>query len=484
MLRPAQQQSLQGRELSLRGNWPAARDCFLKAVELEPDCADYYFNAAICSWNAGDSRAAGEYLQSAVRIQPTLAAAQAWLGEWYLSRGMVEPARAATAAALELQRQNPDFLRARAWVLAAEDPDAGWEIVQKLVAWTKMNPPLARLYGLLAPRFGQEGPALAVIKRLIAAGFPPNEPSLYFTAADLLERATKYDEAFAMAAKGNSQYRGAPYDPAAYEHLANSQIEYFTAERIRSLPKSTIRDEKPVFIVGMPRSGTSLVEQIVASHPAVHGAGELDFIHHIWVGLLDMLSANFSDYPKCLDKLTSDHLDGLADVYLSPLTAMNPAAQRITDKMPLNFFHLGLISSLFPAARIIHCTRDPMDTCLSCFMTHFIHPQPFKHDLRHLGHFYRLYERLTDHWKRVIELPMLNVCYEQMVAEPETESRRLIEFLGLPWDDRCLKFHETKRSVATASIMQVRRPIYETSIGRWRHYERHLVPLKSALSGG
>jgi tetratricopeptide (TPR) repeat protein len=483
MLRRAQQESLIGREHFLRGRWGEARDHFVEAIRLEPDCADYYFNAGICCWSGGQMREAGEYLQGAVRIKPTLGAVQAWLGEWYLSQGISDAALAATAVAIDLEPRNAEFLRARAWVLAAGDPDAAWEIVQKLVAWTPMTASLARLYGMLAGRFGQEGEALAAIQRLLKGGTTAGESSLYFTAAELLDRAGRYDEAFSLAAKGNELYRGEPYDSAAYEHLTYPQIDYFTGERIRSMPKGTVRSDKPVFIVGMPRSGTSLVEQILASHPAVHGAGELDFIHHVWVGMLDMLGSNFGQYPKCLDNLTTEQVDGMADVYLAPLVAMKPDATRITDKMPQNFLHLGLIASLFPSARIIHCTRDPMDTCLSCFMTHFNHPQPFKRDLGQLGHFYRLYGKLMAHWKAVIELPMLEVSYEEVVANPGEQSRRMVDFLGLPWDESCLTFHQTKRACATASVMQVRRPVYNSSVGRWRHYEKHLGRLKTALGG-
>jgi tetratricopeptide (TPR) repeat protein len=479
MLRRAEQESLKGREDFLRGQWGAARDHFVEAIRLEPDCADYYFNAGICCWSDGLVREAGEFLQAAARIKPTLGAAQAWLGEWYLSQGMIEAALEATARAIELEPRNPEIMRARAWVLAAGDPDAAWEIVLKLVAWTPMTASLARLYGLLAGRFGQRAEALGAVERLLKAGVGPGDASLYFTAAELLDRVGRYDEAFLMAAKGNGLYRGAAYDPAAFEHLTYSQIEYFTRERIGSMPKATVRSDKPVFIVGMPRSGTSLVEQILASHPAVHGAGELDFVHHIWVGMLDMLRSNFGQYPKCLDKLTTEQVDGMAEVYLAPLVAMRPEATRITDKMPLNFLHLGLIASLFPSARIIHCVRDPMDTCLSCFMTYFNYPQPFKHDLAHLGHFYRLYEKLMAHWKSVIDLPMLEVSYEEVVANPEAQSRRMVEFLDLPWDERCLSFHQTKRPCATASVMQVRRRVYNSSVGRWRKYEKHLGPLKT-----
>jgi hypothetical protein len=151
--------------------------------------------------------------------------------------------------------------------------------------------------------------------------------------------------------------------------------------------------------------------------------------------------------------------------------------------MPLNWFHLGLIALLFPGARIIHCRRDPMDTCLSCFLTHFNQGHEYKHNLSHLGHFYRIYERMMTHWKSAIDLPMLEVVYEEVVSSAEAQSRRLIQFLGLPWDERCLTPQNTKRAVVTASVQQVRRPIYNTSVHRWQRYENHLDPLKAALEG-
>jgi hypothetical protein len=297
----------------------------------------------------------------------------------------------------------------------------------------------------------------------------------------LLDRAGRYDEAFAMALRANASHQGPQYNPSWHSHYTDVMIRYFSRSRILSMPKATIRSDKPVFIVGMPRSGTSLVEQILASHPAVHGAGELDFIHRVFLGTLDMLHTDVSEYPACLDNLTESQVDGMAHIYLGPLLAFNPAAKRITDKMPLNFLHLGLIAALFPEARIIHCTRDPMDTCLSCFLTHFNRGHEFKHNLTHLGHFYRQYERLMAHWKSVIDLPILDVCYEQVIANPEAQSHRMVEFLGLPWDDRCLNFHDNQRAVVTASLLQVRKPIYDTSVRRWKRYEPHLAALKAAL---
>jgi tetratricopeptide (TPR) repeat protein len=478
------QEARAGQEQFSLGRWGEASEHFLEAIRLEPNRADYHLAAARCQWLSGHVDKAGEYFQAAVRLDPGLAEAQAWLGEWYLSQGIIDAALHANTVAMKLAPDNPAFMQSRAWVLAAAgELDAAWAITRKLVSSVQMTPSLARLYGLLAGRYGQQSQALEAINRLLGAGLAPDESHLCFTAAELLDRAGRYDEAFAMAVRANASYRGPRYDPAAQERWTDRLIQYFTRQRLRSLPKATLRSDKPVFIVGIPRTGTSLVEQILASHPAVHGAGELDFLHRLLLGTVDMLRAQFSDFPACLDNLTTEQVDGMADVYLAPFIGFRPDAVRITDKMPLNFLHLGLIALFFPGARIIHCRRDPMDTCLSCFLTHFNRGTEFKHSLTHLGHFYRLYERLMAHWRSVIDLPMLDVSYEQFVAEPEAQSRRMVEFLGLPWDDRCLNFHDVKRPCATASVMQVRKPVYGTSVRRWKNYENHLAPLVAALRG-
>jgi tetratricopeptide (TPR) repeat protein len=484
MLLGAAREARAGEEHFAKGQWVTAREHFLEAIRLEPNRADYYFAAAMCDWAAGKLDQAGEYLQIAVRMNPGLGPAQAWLGEWFLVNGMIAPALEATAKAMNIAPQNPVFMQSRAWVLeAAGDPDGAWDLVKKLITTVPMTPSLARLYGRLAGRYGQQAQALDAINRLLGAGLAPGESSLHFTAAELLDRAGRYDEAFSMAVRANTSPGVPRYDAAGQEHWVNLLIEYFTPERLRTLPKSTIRNDKPVFIVGMPRAGTSLAEQILASHPAVHGAGELDFIYRLLLGMLDMLKIDFSSFPACLDKLTTDHVDGLADLYLAPFMALRPDAARITDKMPLNFLHLGIISLFFPDARIIHCTRDPMDTCLSCYLTYFNKGHEFKHNLAHLGHFYRLYERLMNHWKNVLDIQILDVVYEQMVANPEVQSRRMIQFLGLPWSEECLNFHEARLPCATASVLQVRQPVYSTSVQRWRKYEKHLGPLKAALWG-
>ena len=235
-----------------------------------------------------------------------------------------------------------------------------------------------------------------------------------------------------------------------------------------------------MFIVGMPRSGTSLVEQIIASHPRAFGAGELNDIGRM-ARELPVLVNTARPYPEALDRLTPDIVDTLAGRYLGALSARAPDAARVTDKMPFNMLWLGLIAKLFPNARVIHCRREAMDNCLSCYFQLFNQGLRFSYDLAHLGRVYRQHERLMAHWQACLPLSMLTVDYETLVADPENQTRRLIAFTGLEWDAGCLDFHRTERDVRTASVWQVRQPVYQSSVARWRAYEPWLGSLQAAL---
>ena len=229
----------------------------------------------------------------------------------------------------------------------------------------------------------------------------------------------------------------------------------------------------------MPRSGTSLVEQILASHPAVHGGGELDDLGAI-IDRLPASLASSKPYPACIADADATMLRGVGARYVAGLRALAPAAARITDKMPANTRHIGLIRCLLPGARIVHCRRDPLDTCLSCFTTLFTIGQDFSYDLAELGGYYRVYDGLMAHWRAVVP-DMLDIDYEDVVADLEGQARRLVDFCGLDWDDACLDFDKTERIVRTASSAQVRRPIHDASVARWKRYEAHLGPLIEAL---
>lgn len=473
----------EGDALRGQGRHGEARARFAEALQLDPDSAELHFKLATCCWVLGERDQTYGHLTEAIRLDPRLASAHEWLGQWYLQEGIVERALVHSARARELSPEDRGFATSHALALeAAGELDQAWELLQELLRANYLPSRVAALYGRMARRHGRQQDALELVLRLLSTGghAARQEASLHFTAADLLDAVGRYDDAFAHATAANQLVRP-PYSPATTEHGIDALIAYFTRDRIGKLAKASYVSDKPVLIVGMPRSGTSLVEQILASHPLVYGAGELDFLHRIGTGLIQMLGARPEEYPACLDRLTIDQADGLAQVYIDPLAAMDPAARRVTDKMPLNFMHLGLVALLLPQARVIHCRRDPRDTCLSCYLTHFTAGHEFTHDLAHLGHAYRQYDRLMRHWKSMLDLPMLEVQYESLVADPELHARGMIEFLGLDWDERCLRFHETRRPVSTASIQQVRRPMYQSSVGRWRNYEKHLGQLVESI---
>jgi hypothetical protein len=230
-----------------------------------------------------------------------------------------------------------------------------------------------------------------------------------------------------------------------------------------------------VFIVGMPRSGTTLVHQIAASHPLVHGAGELNNLAQV-AESLDAAGEEFKE-PSIYPPRVRD----AAWEYLWRLGALQPGAARVLDKMPGNLHLVAQIALMFPRARVILCRRDARDTCLSCYFQGFASGNIFSFDLRDCGHYHVQNMRLMDHWLKAQPLRMLEVHYEDVTRDLEGQSRRLIDFLGLDWDSRCLEFHQAKTTVLTSSVWQVRQPIYQQSVGRWRHYESHLGPLIEAL---
>ncbi len=319
--------------------------------------------------------------------------------------------------------------------------------------------------------------------RLDDDSLPANErATLFCTLADYYDKRKVSGKAFDLIMRGHALRRQAePYDPAAEVAFVERCEAYFTAERLRTAsPDAVLDDQRPVFIVGMPRSGTTLVEQIIASHPRCHGAGEMVDMA-IFRATTRALSGFANPFPDCLDDLDPAVIRGFGERYLTHASQGRPDAARITDKMPHNFLNLGLIARVFPKARVIHCRRDPMDTCLSILFQNFASAHGYANDLHTLGQAYNNYRRLMAHWRRVLPLPMLEVDYEEMVADQERRSRDLIDFLGLDWDDACLQFHKTDRAVQTASLWQVRQPIYTSSVERWRRYETELAPLKAIL---
>lgn len=314
--------------------------------------------------------------------------------------------------------------------------------------------------------------ALEELARSEAALDEQDRATLHFLLAKVYEDQKRIADAFAHLQKANAIKRGMiAYDEAREIGRMKAIAIAFTAARIEELAGSGHPSTLPVFVVGMPRSGTTLIEQILASHPDVQGAGELTYLPDL-----------VADWPATFAMMTSQQLRQLGELYVAKLEAIAPLAKRIVDKMPYNFLHAGLIHAALPGARIIHIRRDPVDTCFSCFSQTFAGEVGFAYDLAELGRYYRAYEALMVHWREVLpEGAMLEVQYEDLVRDLPGQARRLVAYCGVAWDARCLDFHKAQRAVATASLYQVRQPVYQSSIGRAQAFGEHLAPLRKAL---
>tara|TARA_R110002111_G_scaffold262875_1_gene342502 strand:+ start:48299 stop:49645 length:1347 start_codon:yes stop_codon:yes gene_type:complete len=302
---------------------------------------------------------------------------------------------------------------------------------------------------------------------------------LGFAAGKIFNDIKDYDKAFSFYELGN-RFKNAQFDIDQFRREIDELISFFSAERIQQLSSLGLSSKVPVFIVGMPRTGTTLVEQILSSHPEVHGAGELPDISSI-AGTTKQYAIQKTDYPESVAHLPEKAFAGFGDAYLRRLRTFNHSAVRIIDKMPANYLHLGLIAILFPEAKVIHCQRHPLDTCLSCYFQRFRQGHHYSFNLSHLGLYYREYQRLMQHWIGVLPMAPYELHYSELVADQEAISRKLIDFIGVSWDDCCLDFHDNDRPVITASNWQVRRPMNRAGLDRWKNYDPHLGTLREAL---
>jgi hypothetical protein len=329
-----------------------------------------------------------------------------------------------------------------------------------------------------AKTFQPGDPDVAAMEALLAEGERrplPDRTSAHFALGKAYLDMKDAARAFPHLHAANRQKRATfHYDSAATDRWMRSIASTFTPELMARLQGMGAASELPVFIVGMPRSGTTLVEQILSSHSQVTGAGELSAMRRV-------VEAH-GTLPDMLHTLSADDAQRMGHAYLNHIEPLAQGRLRLVDKMPGNFLYAGLIPLILPGARIVHCRRDPVDTCLSCYTKQFGGEQQFAYDLTELGQFYTYYQRLMAHWAEVLPADrFIEVDYESVVDNLDGEARRLIDFLGVPWEDTCLQFHTNRRVVRTASVNQVRQPIYKTSKGRWQPYAEHLRPLLDAL---
>ena len=464
-----------GKLFSSQGRFEEARLAFQQGAQCEPDNSDAQNCLAMVLAELQRFDEAGKALDRAAALAPNSALTHEARGMilWRSGRGVeaVESFRRALEIAPESGSVWIDLGEALRQIgRFAEAADCARQILVR-------RPGAAEAYTLMAS-VGASADAVEMAW-LMASVDDPQTPirdraELGFVLGKMLDDAGRFDEAFAHYARANSlvlQMRhaaGERYNSDQFAHRVDESIAMFTPEFFARTHDWGEASELPVFIVGMPRSGTSLVEQIASSHPDVFGAGELLEIGKIETSLSST---------QCLPGPIKD----AAGKQLERLRALGSSALRVIDKTPANVERLGLIATLFPSARVILCRRDPRDTCLSCFFQRFTAGNLYSFDLGQCGRHHVHTDRLVAHWLKVLPLRMLEVQYEDLVADLDTQSRRIISFLGLPWNPACLDFHRTERTVQSASDWQVRQPIYTRSVGRWRNYERHLGPIFEAF---
>lgn len=454
---------------------------FKKVVALQPNLIDAHLILAATYGEAREHQDAIKHFQHVLARRPDSVGALGALGKSYTEAGKAELALPLFEKATKLQPTHKAlrFDHATALIALGRMDDAAALLKENIARGYRV----AASYRSLADtsKFSSEPAELgAILDKLMEPGVDPVDLiSLHHAAGKILNDLGRYEEAVDQF-QASKIAAGHGFDIEAYRSRTDTLIASFTPEVLRSKAGLGDPSELPVFIVGMPRSGTTLIEQICASHPAVHGAGELNRLGTVarTAGYAQKPNGSIQKTPQAL---TADEARSMAAGYLGYVQQIAPSSARIVDKMPHNFQLIGMIALIFPNAKIIHATRDPIDNCISCFFNTFNERHGYNTDLHTLGLYYREYKRLMDHWNALLPGRIYECNYETMIADQEAESRRLIDFLGLPWDDACLSFYETERSVTTPSRWQVRQPIYASSVKRWKRYENKIQPLIEAL---
>lgn len=469
--------------LERAGRFGEAEAAYQRVLARWPDLPDTWYNLALLQ------RRVGRYDAALASYQQALDRGVSQPEEVHLNRGVIysDLLRQDAAAERELQAAltlNPRYVPALL-NLANLREDFGKHaeavaVYEKVLAIEPhCHTALARYAGLQKIS-GPDDPLIARLRAAIddAATSPADRAELGFALGKVLDAVGSWDGAFGAYAAANraSRQSAAPgtgsYDPRAHERFVDELIATFRPDQ-PTAPR-TSQSARPLFICGMFRSGSTLAEQILAAHSRVATGGELTF-------LPALVRKELAPFPATMTTVSTAQLQALAARYLDMLARVFPQGDRVTDKRPDNFLYLGLIKRLFPDAKIVHTLRNPLDNCLSIYFLHLDHSMSYALDLAHIGHYYSEYRRLMAHWRSLYGADILDLDYDALVHEPRATIERLIAFCGLEWEEACLSFESAARAVKTASVWQVRQPLYQRSSGRWRNYASHLASLAATL---
>ena len=475
-----------GTALKDLGNLDAAIASYHKAIRLNPAYAEAYSNLGNVLKDLGRFDRAVENCRRALELNPDYAEAHSNLGNILKDIGQLENALASFHQALAIDPKCDKAILGESQLFMIKgEMELAEEAIMKALSFKPDNLEARfMLAQVRKTRTGDENLAAlvkaeeSVRNNLLVLPYQ-KAVSLNFALGKSFDDLGDHDRAFPHFIEGCRLKRATlEYDAEQMTRQFDKTIGIFDEDVIERLRGGGNLSETPIFVLGMPRSGTTLVEQIIASHPEVHGAGELPDMQTI----AQREVSGTMGFPGNILNLDGDTLRKWGDDYVAGLHRRAPDARRITDKMPINFWFIGLIHVMLPNAKIIHVRRNPVDTCLSCYTKLFSGALNQTYDLDELGRYYVDYARLMEHWRRVLPAgAFMDVRYEDIVADQEIEARSIIDFCGLEWNDACIDFHKHSRPVGTASVTQVRRPIYKSSVERWRHYEKFLGPLLEAL---
>lgn len=490
-MNPAQKYQ-QAQQAFAQGDWARAKDLFGQVVRFDKKNEQIHTAMGFCAARLGQFDEGRRHLAKAVKLKPMSPDPHVQLGYLEAADFNSDAALAHYKRAALLKPGHPPAVFGLVDVLRKQGSydEAAKELRVALDKANSMDVQLAEALALIAVKTGQQAEAIDAINQVLGTDLDDKPRALMlFRLAALLNDQGDYDGAFDAVELG-SRLKGVPWDAAGYDAQVRGFLDAWTPEVFESVAKSNEQSEQPVFILGLPRSGTSLVEQIIASHPDATGVGELSAMVGIAGSLQMNLTGALSIFFTEAGRLTPELLDEGAKQYLGAMHTLagklgvSPSATRIADKQPHNFAHIPLIRAMFPNARIIYTQRDARDTAVSCFFQGFDGPMGYCYDLNALGRYIAHERRIVRHAAESLGIELMTARYEDVVGDPETQIRAMLDHVGLPFHEDCLSFHKTHRQVVTASTDQVRQPIYKGSLARWKRYETRLGPLFEGFEQG
>jgi tetratricopeptide (TPR) repeat protein len=468
--------------LQKSGRHDGAIQYFLHSLKHDPNNAMVHSLAGRSHQLTGNAEQAVLHYKKSLELNPRLEKSLMWLSAHYQTVGDFDNSLHFINEALKVSPKSPSLLSIYANLLTMLGKKSeAYKIVRGLIDDDKHIPFTLNVYSILYQNHGDTSELVKLLENEIkrTSISDADKRMLGYALGKVYDSLGKYESAFRYYKLANN-LNSSKYHIEAHVAHVQEIVDVYNQEYTSALPQYSESNDSPIFIIGMPRSGTTLVEQILSRHPKVHATGELTFIVDIVRNLCGKLATNNINL-SIIRQLNVEDFKNRAEEYMCRVTELLGSADRFTDKLPTNYMYLGLISQMFPKAKIIHCNRDPRDTCLSIYFQDLGSFHAYSNDLCDTAYVYSEYVRLMNHWRNVLNIPILDIYYEDIVSDIKGNVERILDFCDLDWEDECLLFYKSERLVATSSFDQVKQPIYNQSAGRWRNYKQHLGDIEQIL---